>query len=54
MVREIQCKEGNKKHTHTHSIKHASGDGVRVSQGGEGLKSVEGSRSDGGQLVVIQ
>lgn len=52
MVREIQCKEGNK--THTHSIKHASGDGVGVSQGGEGLKSVEGSRSDGGQLVVIQ
>lgn len=42
------------KNTHTHSIKHASGDGVRVSQGGEGLKSVEGSRSDGGQLVVIQ
>lgn len=25
-----------------------------VSQGGEGLKSVEGSGSDGGQLVVIQ
>lgn len=25
-----------------------------VSQGGEGLKSVEGSGSDGGQLVVVQ
>lgn len=27
---------------------------ARVSQGGEGLQSVEGSRSDGGQLVVVQ
>lgn len=25
-----------------------------VSQGGEGLKSVEGSGGDGGQLVVVQ
>lgn len=40
--------------THTQSVKHACGDGVRVSQGGEGLESVEGSWSDGGQLVVIQ
>lgn len=27
---------------------------ARVSQGGEGLQSVKGSRSDCGQLVVVQ
>lgn len=41
------------KHTPTPTAS-ASGDGVRLSQGGEGLESVEGSRGDGGQLVVIQ
>lgn len=54
LVEKQSVRKAVKTHTHTHSIKHASGDGVRLSQGGKGLKSVKGSRSDGGQLVVIQ
>lgn len=43
-----------KTHTHTHTYSGTDVSGLRSSQGGEGLKRVEGSWSDAGQLVVIQ